>query len=133
MELPSVINNEEKYAVCNWSSEDFEVNWDGKPIHLKAGETIELSSAIAFHVTKHFVNREMDKDKKSDVWSVQEHRQPYEEKTLSKIGVVVEEPAVVELKEKVEEEVAEVEGKPKKKAKKKAPKKADKEFAELEA
>lgn len=138
MELPSVLNNEQRFAVNNWTDRDFVHKWNGESVTIKAGETKEFDMAIAHHFTKHLVDREMDKDGKSASMGIDEARKVYEEKTITGIGGAVK-PELEELDVKIREESdkmtsGDVDGtKKKEKKEKKSEKKVEKktEFENL--
>lgn len=106
MELPQgTFDNEKRYIFNNWSTEDFTALWGGVPTLIKAGETKEFPQYMAYHATKHFVNREMEKAGKSKVAGIDEERKPFEDKTMAAIGDGVDSPALAGLKEKIKQEI----------------------------
>ena len=105
MELPSILDNEKKFLFHNWSKEDFVGFWGGEPTTIKAGETREFAMFLAYHFTKHFVDREMEKDGKSALLGVDDLRKTYENKTISEVSAGVDSPALATLKEKIQSEV----------------------------
>jgi hypothetical protein len=127
--MPVTFSPEKRYVFNNWTKEDFTGSWGGSTQIIKAGETKELQEYLAFHYTKHLVNREMMRDGKDGSMSSEEARAPYENKTMAEIGDGIDSPALASLKEKIR---AEIEGgdKVEKKSNKKL-NNAKAEFADL--
>ena len=131
MKTPDTFNNERRFVFSNWTAEDFEGSWNGEKTLVKAGESKELSMALAYNFTKHLVDREMSRAGKSNLQGVEEERAPYEAKTMAEIGEGTDSPALATLKEKIRAEVLEAESK-KEVVEKKAPKgKVAKEFEDI--
>lgn len=129
MIYPETFNNERRYIFSNWSNEDFTGLWEGKEHKIKAGEVKEFPMYLAFHLCKHFVDREMNKSGKSNFMGDDGARKEYEEKTITEITGSTESPALAALKAQIKEELKEAEGKVTKKKEEKAEKKA--EFEDL--
>lgn len=127
MLYPNVFENDKKFIFSNWSKEDFVCKWGGADIVIKTGETKELEMAIAFHLTKHFVDREMNRDKKSHLLGIEEERKQYEDKTIAEILGATDSPAMATLKEQIRKENENVS--PKKVSKKE--KSGPKEFEDI--
>lgn len=132
METVNTYNNDRRYIFSNWSNEDFEGQWGGEKTIIKAGETKEFVQYLAFHFTKHFVDREMTKEGKGTVVSVDELRKPYEEKTIAEITAGTDSPALATLKKQIEAEIIETQkGGKVKKEKKEVKEEESKEFSDL--
>lgn len=110
MELPTIMDNEKRFIFTNWSNEDFEGRWNGEVTIIKKGETKEFMMALAYHFTKHFVDREMMKDNKESNLSIDELRAPYEAKTMAEITSGTDSPALASLKKDIEQEIKEADG-----------------------
>lgn len=110
-------DNERKFIFNNWTSNDFIGMWGGQETLIKTGETKEFPMYLAYHFTKHLVDREMGRDGKEGSMSSMEARQPYENKTISEITAGTDSLALSSLKEKIREEI-EAEVNPSKKTKK---------------
>lgn len=106
MQIPDTFDPDRRYVFNNWSDEDFVGQWNGVQTLIKAGEIKELSMYLAYHFTKHFVDREMSKKNQDAFLAVEETRKPYEDKTISEITSGVDSPSLAALKEKIREEVA---------------------------
>lgn len=104
--MPDTFDPDRRFVFNNWSDEDFVGQWNGVQTLIKAGEIKELSMYLAYHFTKHFVDREMSKEKKDAFLAVDETRKPYEDKTITEITSGVDSPSLTALKEKIREEVA---------------------------
>jgi enoyl-CoA hydratase/carnithine racemase len=113
-----VFDNNKRYIFSNWTDEDFEGEWAGEKTLIKSGETKELTMALAYHFTKHLVNREMSRDNISHIQDVQEQRTPYEVKTIAEIVAGTDSPALASLKEQIKAEIEEETSKKVKKEKK---------------
>lgn len=124
MEYPSRFNEESRYIFTNWTTEDFTGMWNGVPETIKAGEYKELPEYKAYHYCRHLVNREMFKDKKDTLISVDEARREYEQKTIAKIEEGMDSPALDSIKKKIESDL-------KKKAKDDETKTQKPEFSDL--
>lgn len=133
MEQVDIYNNDRRFIFSNWSNEDFIGQWGGVQTLIKAGETKEFVMHLAYHFTKHFVDREMVKDGKGTLIGVDESRKPYEQKTIAEITAGTDSPALATLKKQIEEEVLETQkgGKKKVKEVKEEKKEESKEFADL--
>ena len=129
MQNPDTFNNERRFIFSNWSSEDFIGQWGGIEYPVKKGETKEFPMYLAYHLTKHFVDREMSKSGKSSLLGVDEARKEYEDKTMAEIVAGVDSPALATLKEEIRKEVVEIEVK---KKGKKVVKEVKEEVAEFE-
>lgn len=128
---PDTYNNDRKFIFSNWTEEDFTGQWAGVSYTVLKGETKEFPMYLAYHLTKHLVDREMNRAGKSHLLGVEEERAIFETKTVSEIGEGTDSPALASLKEKIREEVLEVEAKKAKKTKKEAPIEDTGEFADL--
>lgn len=100
-----IYDNKKKYAFTNWSNRDFVYTWGGEGRTVKAGEVVELPEYLAYHATKHFVDREIIKDDKSNLLSIPELRKQYEEKTIVEIVDGMESPVISSMKERIRIEV----------------------------
>jgi hypothetical protein len=129
MIYPDTFNNERRYIFSNWSSEDFMGQWGGTEYLIEKGKTKEFPMYLAYHLTKHFVDREMSKSGKSSLLGVDEARKEYEDKTMAEIVAGVDSPALATLKEEIRKEVVEIETK---KKGKKVVKEVKEEVAEFE-
>lgn len=109
MELPTNFDNSRRFIVNNWTAEDFTGRWDNVDYLIPAGTTKEFPMYLAFHLTKHLVDREMNRDKKSSLAGIDEERKPYEDKTLAEITLDTDSPALAALKEQIRAEVADQE------------------------
>jgi len=107
MKTPDVFNNDKRYIVTNWSSEDFVCTWAGQATSIKAGESREFPEYLAFHLTKHFVDHEMTKEGKERMTSVEEARKEYEDKTMGEISEGMDSPVLAALKERIRKEIEE--------------------------
>lgn len=107
MQFPNSFDENKRYIFTNWTTEEFRGSWGGQGQVVAAGETIEVPEYLAYHYTKHLVDREMQRDGKDSVMGVDEMRLPYEEKTMTAIGAGTDSPAMTALKEKIRAEVAE--------------------------
>lgn len=107
MIYPDTFDNDRRFIFNNWSNEDFKCQWGGIEYIVKKGETKEYPMALAYHMTKHFVNKEMFKLKGEVNIEIEELRKPYEVKTLAEITGDLDSPALTALKEKIEAEVVE--------------------------
>lgn len=116
---PDTYNNDRRFVFSNWTSEDFTGQWGGVATTIKAGETKEFPMYLAYHFTKHLVDRELNKANKSHLLGVDEERHPLEQKTIAEIGEGTDSPALSALKEKIKEEILEAETKKVKKPVKK--------------
>lgn len=107
MQLPDTFNNERRFVFNNWSDEDFTGQWDGVQTVIKKGEIKEFPMYLAYHFTKHFVDREMAKDKSIDpkTIGIDTIRAPFEQKTISELTGDTESPALSSLKEQIRKEV----------------------------
>lgn len=134
MELPTNFDNERRFVFSNWTSEDFTGRWDNVDYLVPAGTTKEFPMYLAFHLTKHLVDREMNRDKKSSLAGIDEERKPYEDKTMVEITLGTDSPALAALKEQIRAEVEEQKsGKEAKAPKVVKPKKTTvAEFADIE-
>lgn len=138
MELPTTFDNDRRFIFDNWSSEDFVGTWAGQSTVVKAGTTQEFPMYLAYHFTKHLVDREMARTGKASLMGNDDARKEYEVKTLAEITAGTDSPALSALKEQIRAEVLEQETSTTKKgATTKAPK-ADatvgsttKEFADI--
>lgn len=127
-------DNERKFLFHNWTSNDFTGMWGGTETVIKVGETKEFPMYLAYHFTKHLVDREMGRDGKEGSMSSIEAREPYETKTISEITAGTDSLALSSIKEKIREEIeAEINPgkKTKKSAKKEEVKESKKEFEDL--
>jgi len=106
MQFPSVFDNNKRYIFSNWSKEDFTATWEGSATTVKAGETKEFPEYLAYHFTKHFVDREMLRDKKDSMMAVDEARKPYEDKTMTEITGDTDSPALSALNELLRKEMS---------------------------
>ena len=113
MQYPDTFNNERRFIFSNWSSEDFMGKWGGVEYLITKGETKEFPMYLAYHLTKHFVDREMAKANKSALIGVDDARIPFEEKTMAEITGNVDSPALANLKAEIKKEVIEIETKKK--------------------
>lgn len=104
METPTVYSDSNRYLFTNWTNEDFEGSWGGVKRTVKAGEYIEVPEYLAFHYTKHLVDREIQRDNKAQFMGVEEVRLPYEAKTMTLIAEGNDSPALASLKEKIKKE-----------------------------
>jgi len=105
MQNPVVFSEDKRYVFNNWSSDDFIGRWDGVETVIKAGTSRELPEYLAYNFCKHFVDREMQKEKKEAWLSVEVQRAPYEEKTIAEIGAGTDSPALSSLTEKIRAEI----------------------------
>ena len=119
MNKPDTYSIDRRFVFSNWTNEDFIGQWAGVTTTIKQGETKEFPMYLAYHFTKHLVDREMNKAGKSNLLGVEEERAPLEDKTIAEIGEGTESPALTALKEKIREEVIEAESKKVKKPTKK--------------
>lgn len=110
MQVPNTYDNERRFIFSNWSKDDFTGVWAGVATVVKSGEVRELPMYLAYHFTKHFVDREMTKDGKSSLLASEGERQKYEEKTIAEITAGTDSPALAVLKEQIRAEVAEANG-----------------------
>jgi hypothetical protein len=124
MEYPSRFNEESRYLFTNWSNEDYTGTWNGVSQTVKAGTYVELPEYKAFHYCRHFVDREMFKDKKDTLVGVDAARKPYEEKTIAKIEEGMDSPALAEIKKQIAKDL-------KKDKKDDAPSASDMEFSDI--
>jgi len=132
MIYPDTFDNSRKFIFSNWTDEDFDCVWAGETISVKKGETKEYEMFLAYHLCKHLVDREMNKDGHSAFTSVEEKRTPYEEKTIAELHIGTDSPALATLKEQIRKEVKEVAEKKVKKAPvKKVTKKEVTEFEDI--
>lgn len=131
MELPTNFDNSRRFIVSNWTPEEFTGKWDGTEYTIPAGTTKEFPMYLAFHLTKHLVDREMNRDKKSSLAGIDEERKPYEDKTLAEITLDTDSPALAALKEQIRAEVAEQEAGTEDKAPKVTKPKPSKKTAEF--
>lgn len=132
MRTPDVYDNTKRFIFSNWTAEDFTAVWAGEVTTVKAGETKELPMYLAYNFTKHLVDREMNRDNKSNLMGIDEERAAYENKTMVEIGEGTDSPALASLKAKIAEEIKEETTKKAKKGKKEEEKVEDKgEFADL--
>lgn len=70
----------------NYTTEDFTHAWDGKFQTFPAGKTVPISNdALAEHFAKHFINREIIRDKKDDQLLDETVRASYREKCLKDV------------------------------------------------
>lgn len=104
METPTVYSDSNRYLFTNWTDRDFEGQWGGVKRVIKAGEYIEVPEYLAYHYTKHLVDREIQNDNKAQFLGVEEVRAPYEAKTMTLIADGVDSPALKSLKEKIKAE-----------------------------
>jgi hypothetical protein len=119
MELPTTFDNDRRFIFNNWSSEDFVGTWAGVTTIVKAGTTQEFPMYLAYHFTKHLVDREMARSGKASLMGNDDARKEYEDKTLAEITAGTDSPALSALKEQIRAEVLEQEkGAPKKGASK---------------
>ena len=93
-----------RYIFTNWTDRDFTGSWGGVERTVKAGDYAEVPEHLAFHFTKHLVDREIQKDGKDAYLGVEEIRAPYEAKTMTLIAEGVDSPALASLKAKIKEE-----------------------------
>lgn len=84
MERNTTYNNERRFMVTNWSAEDLSYSWDGVVSTIKSGESVELPMYLAYHATKHLIDREMMRQGKVALEG-DEERLNYEKKTISEI------------------------------------------------
>ena len=134
MIYPDTFNNDRRFIFSNWSKDDFTVQHLGQPETIKAGEVKEYTMAKAYHICKHFVDRELMRVGKEAFMAVEEQRAPLEARTITEITGDVESPALANLKAKIAEEVKtaiEPKAKVVKKAKKEEVVEEVKEFADL--
>lgn len=135
MIYPDTFNNERRFIFNNWSNADFSCNWGGVPQLVKSGESKEFNMALAYHMTKHFVNQEMFKLCKDAGIASDEERKPFEERTLAEITANTDSPGLSELKSRIESEIVESSKGGKIKKQKKEVKKelegTDREFADI--
>lgn len=103
----TIYDNNRRFVFNNWSKEDFTGKWGGNTELIKVGEIKEYPMYLAFHYAKHFVDREMFRDKKEVMMGVPEERKKYWDKTISEITGDTESPALVALKEKIRAEIEE--------------------------
>ena len=129
MKTPDVFNNDKQYIVTNWSKEDFTATWAGQAHTIKTGESRQFPEYLAFHLTKHFVDREMTKDGKERLTGVEEARKEYEDKTMGELSEGMDSPAIQLLKERIRQEIegdkVDEDGDPRTKNKKKPAKKKE--------
>jgi len=129
MQYPQTFNNEKRYVFTNWTTEDFTCSWDSQAKTIAAGAYLEMPEYLAYHFTKHLVDREMHRDGKEKFIASDEQRDPYEKKTMSIIADGVDSPALNKLKEEIRKEVEEEQTKVEKKEKKTKAEKT--EFADI--
>ena len=98
MKTPDVFNNDKQFIVTNWSKDDFTGHWAGQAFTIKAGESRQFPMYLAFHLTKHFVDREMIKEGKERLLAVEEARKDYEDKTMGELSEGMDSPAIQLLK-----------------------------------
>lgn len=107
MEYPTVFDENKRYVVTNWTKEDFTGTWNGRETVIEKGNYKELPEYLAYHFTKHLVDREMMKDGKTESLASAEARRPYEEKTMTILADGVDSPALAKIKEEIRKQVLE--------------------------
>ena len=105
MIYPDVFDNERRFIFNNWSDRDFTATWANESTTVKAGTSKEFPMYLAYHFTKHFVDREMQKDGMSSLMSIDEQRKSYEDKTMAEITGNIDSPALAQLKEQIRQEI----------------------------
>jgi hypothetical protein len=105
MIYPDTFNNDRRFLVSNWSKEDFIGMWASVTYTIKAGETKEFPMYLAYHLTKHFVDREMNRNGCSSLLGVDEARKAYEEKTIVELAAGATSPALQALKDEIRKEI----------------------------
>lgn len=106
MILPNgTFNNENRYVFNNWSNEDFTAKWDGVEEIIPAGGILEVPEYKAFTYTKHFVDKQMNRDGKASFMGIAAERKEYEDKTCSPITAGTDSPALASIKEKMRAEI----------------------------
>lgn len=123
----NVYDNSRKFLFSNWTNEDFVGKWGGVETIVKVGETKEFEMSLAYHFTKHLVDRELQKQGKSHLAGVPEERKPLEDKTLAELLVGQDSPALATLKAQIKAEVLEAEEKKTAKTTKKSKKEVKEE------
>lgn len=117
-----------RFAFTNIRDTDFTFKWDGKPITVKAGQTIELPHHLAVLATLQLTDEIMIKGFKESnpdplkpapngtALGVPAARAYYEEKILRELEVDEESPQVtimrMQIKEELEKDLAKQKGKP---------------------
>lgn len=110
MITPDTFDNSRKFIFSNWTDEDFIGIWDGQPYLIAKGETKEYQMSLAYHFTKHLVDRELIKANKANLMGVPEERAPLEDKTMAELIAGQDSPALATLKEQIRAELQEAEG-----------------------
>lgn len=123
----NVYDNSRKFLFSNWTNEDFVGKWGGVETVVKVGETKEFEMSLAYHFTKHLVDRELQKQGKSHLAGVPEERKPLEEKTIAELVAGQDSPALATLKAQIKAEVLAAEEKKTSKKSKKEKKEEVKE------
>lgn len=123
----NVYDNSRKFIFSNWTNEDFVGTWGGVQTLIKAGETKEFEMSLAYHFTKHLVDRELQKQGKAHLAGVPEERKPLEEKTIAELVAGQDSPALATLKAQIKAEVLAAEEKKTSKKSKKEKKEEVKE------
>lgn len=100
-----VYDNTKKYAVSNYSPEDFEFKWGGEPFTIKAGEVEVYPQYLAFHATKHLTDREMFRDGKEGMTSIPGARDMYEVRILTPVAEGADDPRTTALRAKIRKEL----------------------------
>lgn len=118
MIYPDTFDNNRRFIVNNFTNEDFTVQQFAQDITIKKGEQKEFPMALAYHITKHLVDREMIKAGKEGCIASDEARKEFEVKIIAEITGDVDSPALADLKKKIEDEVIENQKTGKKKVKK---------------
>lgn len=131
MIYPDVFNNERRFIFTNNSVEDFIGMWGGIEYLIKKGESKEFPMYLAYHLCKHFVDREITRAGRSSLLGVEEVRKEYEDKTIAEITGSTESPALANLKEEIRKEVIEIEVKKKGRKAKEVKTETKEEFADL--
>lgn len=89
-----VFDPDKKYYITNTTDEDIEITWAaGEPraqghgkYKIKVGEVGgPYPQFIAYHILRHLVNREMQKDGKTKLFGSASHRRPYEDRFLKEV------------------------------------------------
>lgn len=112
-----------RFVIHNWTIEDVNSFWDGRPINIKVGDMYECEHAIAYKLTKEIVDREMFRVASEEASKIPDFaareklrerlematlsrdlRKPYEDKTISEIKAGQESPIMTKLRDEIRAE-----------------------------
>lgn len=131
LEFEGLYDPKRMFAVTNWSDEEITVNWkddNGDNLYtLHPGEVKTYPQYLAYYITRHFVDREMQKDAAKAPNNADgspsrqrerlemavanaDMRSPYEDKTIQEVIPGKESPEVTAMRAKIRAELI-VEGK----------------------